>query len=197
MHDPRAPHFHFLKRILRYLKGYTEIGLTITPSHDLSLTTYSDADLGGCPDTRRSTSGYCVILGSSIVSWSSKRQLITSRSSAEAEYRVGANAVAETTWLRQLLCDLGVPPACATLVCDNVSAVTCRQIQFITSAPNILRLIFILLGIRLLWVFFGFFMFLLVFSSPIFSPMDYLLLFFGNLFPISMFALLPFRLWGF
>jgi hypothetical protein len=74
------------------------------------VTAYSDADWAGCPDSRRSTSGYCVFLGDNLVSWSSKRQTITvSRSSAEAEYRVVAHAVAETCWLRQLLQELHAP----------------------------------------------------------------------------------------
>ncbi|VFQ93802.1 unnamed protein product [Cuscuta campestris] len=48
----------------------------------------------------------------------------TSRSSAEAEYRAVANAVAETSWIRNLLLELQQPLRRATLVfCDNVSAV--------------------------------------------------------------------------
>ncbi|KAJ9557694.1 hypothetical protein OSB04_012308 [Centaurea solstitialis] len=49
--------------------------------------TQPDIALGGCPSTRRSTSGYCVFLGDNVISWSSKRQNTTSRSSAEAGYR--------------------------------------------------------------------------------------------------------------
>ena len=85
---------------------------------------YSDVDWAGCPDTRRSTSGYCVYLGPSPVSWSSKRQPTVSRSSAEAEYRAVANAVAKCTWLRQLLQELHHDVSQATVVyCDNVSTV--------------------------------------------------------------------------
>lgn len=124
MHAPREPHFNFLKRILRYLKGTTSHGLHITPSKSNKLTAYSDADWGGCPDSRRSTSGYCVFLGDNLISWSSKRQPTISRSSAEAEYKGVANATAETTWLRNLLLELHLPLRQATIIyCDNISAV--------------------------------------------------------------------------
>jgi hypothetical protein len=60
----------------------------------------------------------------SLISWSSKRQNTVSRSSAEAEYRAVANAVAEASWLRQLLTELRTPLRKTTLVyCDNVSAI--------------------------------------------------------------------------
>ncbi|KAK9069506.1 hypothetical protein SSX86_011410 [Deinandra increscens subsp. villosa] len=124
MHAPREPHFQFMKRILRYLQGTLDFGIRLTPSSATSLTAYSDADWGGCLDSRRSTSGYCVFMGNNLLSWSSKRQNTISRSSAEAEYRAIANAVAEVSWLRNLLLELHVPLRSATLVyCDNVSAV--------------------------------------------------------------------------
>lgn len=124
MHDPREPHLSALKRILRYLQGTTTLGLTMCRSSPTELVVYTDADWAGCPDTRRSTSGYAVFLRDNLVSWSSKRQHTVSRSSAEAEYRAVANGVAEATWLRQLLLELQRPPRRATLVyCDNVSAV--------------------------------------------------------------------------
>jgi hypothetical protein len=124
MHDPRLPHFNHVKRILRYLKGTLDHCLHINTSTPTTLTAYSDADWAGCSDTRRSTSGYCVFLGDNLISWSSKRQLTVSRSSAEAEYRAVAHTVAETVWLRQLLTELHHPIQQATIVyCDNISAV--------------------------------------------------------------------------
>ncbi|KAJ9564595.1 LOW QUALITY PROTEIN: hypothetical protein OSB04_000561, partial [Centaurea solstitialis] len=123
MHDPRLPHFNALKRILRYLKGTLSHGLHIKASAVDRLVAYSDADWAGCPTTRRSTSGFCIYLGDNLVSWSSKRQHVVSRSSAEAEYRGIANVVAETAWLRNLLLELYCPLSRATVVfCDNVSA---------------------------------------------------------------------------
>ncbi|XP_048501601.1 uncharacterized mitochondrial protein AtMg00810-like [Beta vulgaris subsp. vulgaris] len=124
MHDPREEHMHALKRIVRYIHGTLDHGLHLYPSSTSSRISYTDADWDGCPDTRRSTSGYCVFLGDNLVSWSAKRQPTLSRSSTEAEYRGVANVVSESCWLRNLLLELHCPIQKATLVyCDNVSAI--------------------------------------------------------------------------
>jgi hypothetical protein len=122
MHDPREPHLTAMKRILRYLQGMPEYGLLLHRSSSSNLVVYTDADWAGCPNTRRSTSGYAVFLWDNLVSLSAKRQTIISRSSTEAEYRAIANMV-EATWLRQLLRELQTPPSQCTLVyCDNIIA---------------------------------------------------------------------------
>lgn len=124
MQAPRDAHWNLVKRILRYLRGSINHGILISANQSMELLAYSDADWVGCPDTRRSTSGYCVFLGDSLVSWSSKRQTTVSQSSAKAEYRAVANAAAECCWLRNLLHELHVPIAKATVIYyDNVSAV--------------------------------------------------------------------------
>jgi hypothetical protein len=65
-----------------------------------------------------------VFLDNNLVSWSSKRQNVVSRSSVEAEYHVMANSVAEACWLRQLLVELHSPLSWATMVyCNNISTV--------------------------------------------------------------------------
>jgi hypothetical protein len=100
MHDPRDSHFQLIKRILRYVRGTSHYGLQLHKDSSLDLIAYSDADWAGCPDTRKSTSGFCVFLGNNLVSWSSRRQPTVSRSSAEAEYRAVTNVIAESCWLR-------------------------------------------------------------------------------------------------
>ncbi|XP_050889944.1 uncharacterized mitochondrial protein AtMg00810-like [Lathyrus oleraceus] len=87
MHAPHMKHMLAFKRILRYVQGTLHFGLHLSSSPITKLISYTDADWGGCHDTRRSTSGYCVFLGDNFISWSSKRQPTLSRSSAEAEYR--------------------------------------------------------------------------------------------------------------
>lgn len=98
MHKPMDIHMQALKHIIRYIKGTLHLGLSPSPSSITNLITYTDPDWGGCPDTRRSTSGYCVFLGDNLLSWSSKRQATLSRSNAEAEYRGIANVVSESCW---------------------------------------------------------------------------------------------------
>nr|GEX14086.1 ribonuclease H-like domain-containing protein [Tanacetum cinerariifolium] len=96
------------------------LGISVTRDSS-DLVSYSDADWAGIPTTRRSTLGYCVFLGNSLLSWSFKRQPMLFCSSAEAKYCGVANVVAETCWLRKLLRELHTPLSSAMLVyCDNV-----------------------------------------------------------------------------
>jgi hypothetical protein len=122
MHAPWEPHLTAIKRILWRLRGTTDFVL-LRRSATTDLAIYTNADWGGCIDTRRSTSGFVMFLGGSLVSWSSKRQLVVSRSSDEAEYHDMANDVTEAAWLHQLLQELHSPLMRSTLVyCDNVNA---------------------------------------------------------------------------
>ncbi|XP_062118419.1 uncharacterized mitochondrial protein AtMg00810-like [Humulus lupulus] len=81
---PTTTHWSVAKRILRYLKGIINHGLHIKYSDQLNITGYSDADWACCPDDRKSVAGYCVYLGGTLVSWSSKKQAVLS-----LKYRVG------------------------------------------------------------------------------------------------------------
>ncbi|KAB2621335.1 hypothetical protein D8674_023517 [Pyrus ussuriensis x Pyrus communis] len=123
MHSPRTIHLQAVKRILRYLKGTVDSGLWFTKSPQF-LTAWSDADWAGCPVDRRSTSGYCVFLGSNLISWSAKKQATVARSSTEAEYRSLAHTAAELTWVCKILHDISFPLLQKPVIyCDNKSAI--------------------------------------------------------------------------
>ncbi|KAM1473016.1 hypothetical protein ACFX2I_029191 [Malus domestica] len=122
MHAPTTHHWMAVKRILRYLKATPSHGLLYKPG-SAQLSAYSDADYAWNPDTRHSTGGFCIYLGSNLVSWSSKKQKTVSRSSAEAEYRQLAYTAAELSWLRSLFKDLQLYLVCPQIWCDNVSSI--------------------------------------------------------------------------
>ncbi|XP_043717779.1 uncharacterized mitochondrial protein AtMg00810-like [Telopea speciosissima] len=120
MHQPRQPHLDAAHRLLRYLKGTPGQGLLIPAKNALERSAYCDSDWASCPMTHRSTTGYCIFLGSVPISWKTKKQVTLSCSSAEAEYRAMAVTTCELTWLTYLLRDLGLPPPVRIpLYCGN------------------------------------------------------------------------------
>lgn len=117
---PRSPHLMAIHHLLRYLKGHPSQGLFFSSTSSLQLKAFSDVDWGSCPDSRKSTTGYCVFLGDSMVSWKAKKQPTIARSSAEAEYRAMAATTSELIWINQLLFELATPAHTpALLFCDN------------------------------------------------------------------------------
>ncbi|XP_022853385.1 uncharacterized protein LOC111374861 [Olea europaea var. sylvestris] len=108
MAHPSTIHLAVADKILKYLKRAPGQGIILSSSSSLSLQGYCDSDWASCPDTRRSTTGFCIFLGNSLISWKSKMQSIVSRCSAEAEYRAMSTTCSKFTWLRQLLVDLKV-----------------------------------------------------------------------------------------
>jgi hypothetical protein len=124
MTAPRSVHYAAVLHILRYVKGTLFHGLHFSSHSSLDLRVYSDADWAGDPTDRRSTTGYCFLLGDSLISWRTKKQSVVARSSTEAEYRALADTTSELLWLRWLLHDMGVSQTSSSpIFCDNRSAI--------------------------------------------------------------------------
>ena len=104
----RSVHFTAVISIIRYFKGTLFQGLHLSSTSSPSLQGYSNSDWAGDNTDRRSTTGFCVFLGDSLISWKSKKQTVVARSSAEAEYRALTHATSKIIWLRWLLRDMGI-----------------------------------------------------------------------------------------
>ncbi|KAL8119074.1 hypothetical protein AgCh_016538 [Apium graveolens] len=121
---PRINHMQAAMKLVKYLKGNCGQGLFFPAQTSSHIQAFCDADWGSCRLTRQSITGYCIKLGSALVSWKSKKQHTISRSSTEAEYRSMADCCCEVTWLRSLLAELKISIARpAELFCDNQSAI--------------------------------------------------------------------------
>ena len=110
MHMPTERHLRDAKRVLRYLAGTIDMGL-FYPSHPItigqgaaisSLHAAVDADWGGDPVTRRSTTGFLIAINGAPIYWRSKRQTLVTLSSGEAEYVALSTCARELSWLRKL-----------------------------------------------------------------------------------------------
>lgn len=124
LQQPRDPHYKALMHVLRYVGSTMGQGILLNGKDQLVLQAYSDSDWGACLNTRRSISGYVLLLGSSPVSWKSKKQHTVSKSSSEAEYRAMSAAASEVTWMVRLLEELGVKQLNPVMLhCDNQSAI--------------------------------------------------------------------------
>jgi len=121
--NPKESHLTVVKRILKYLKGTTCFGLWYPSGTSPSLIAYSDADYGGCKIDRKSTSGTCHLLGSSLVSWHSKKQACVALSTTEAEYITAGNCCAQILWMKQQLEDYNIFLNHIPLKCDNTSVI--------------------------------------------------------------------------
>ncbi|XP_072080796.1 secreted RxLR effector protein 161-like [Arachis hypogaea] len=120
---PTQAHYTATLCVLKYLKQSPATGLFFATSSNVSPTGFSDADWAVCLDTRRSVTGYCFYLGSSLISWKSKKQPTVARSSSEAEYRTLTLAVCEAQWISFILADLHLPVTKPIpLYCDSQSA---------------------------------------------------------------------------
>eukprot|EP00253_Pinus_taeda_P021950 PITA_21950 len=102
----KETHWQAAKRILRYVKGTKGFGILYSSSESFMLTSYTDSNWAGSVDDRKSTSGYVFHMGSGAISWASKKQLVVSLSTAEAEYVEATTTACQAVWLRRVLIDL-------------------------------------------------------------------------------------------
>ncbi|XP_049373639.1 uncharacterized mitochondrial protein AtMg00810-like [Solanum verrucosum] len=87
LQSPREPHLKASYHVVRYLKQDPTLGIFVSNKPHLNISAFCDSNWATCPDSRKSISGYLVIMGNSPISWKSKKQAIVSLSSVEAEYR--------------------------------------------------------------------------------------------------------------
>jgi hypothetical protein len=120
----RTSHRQDVKRILRYLRYTFELGLWYSASSSLSFFRFLYADFAGCRVNRKSTSGTCQFLGSSLVSWSSRKQSSVAQSTTEVEYVATASCCSQLLWITYTLSDFCEECSHVPLTCNSTSAIS-------------------------------------------------------------------------
>lgn len=112
------------KHVLRYLRGTSGCGLWYRQEDEVKLCGFMDADWVGSPTDRKSTSGGVFSIGSTTVSWYSRKQRSVALSSAEAEYMAASLAACEAIWMRKILVGFFGSHLDPTVIyCDNQSCI--------------------------------------------------------------------------
>jgi hypothetical protein len=124
--NPGIQHWTAVKRVMRYLKRTRDFVLTYRKSDNLEIIGYSDSDFAGCPDSKRSTSGYIFLLAGGAVSWKSVKQTLIAPSTMAAEFVACFEASNHANWLRNFVTGLHIIGSIERplkIYCDNNAAV--------------------------------------------------------------------------
>jgi len=123
-----SQHWVAAKRVLRYLKGTSDIGIKYTGNTNGSfrLVTYADADYAGDLIGRKSTTGNFFTLSHerdvNPIDWTSKQQEVVATSSAESEFISACYAAKTIMHFRQLLTDVGMEQKGPTIIMEDNQA---------------------------------------------------------------------------
>jgi uncharacterized membrane protein YciS (DUF1049 family) len=121
--DPKTTHLESVKRIFRYIKGTTNLGLWYPKGTGMDTIVYADSDHAGDYVDRKSTSGTCTFVGHCLTSWFSKKQTTLAISTTEAEYVSAGKACQQALWMKQALVDYGIQLKDISILCDNKGAI--------------------------------------------------------------------------
>jgi len=93
--NQKESHFKVATRMLKYLKGTTNVGLWYPRDSNIDLSGFSNFDYIGCKLDKKSTNGTCHLLGSSLISMNTKKQVCAALFTVEVEYIAAGHAYAQ------------------------------------------------------------------------------------------------------
>jgi hypothetical protein len=128
--NPGKAHWVAARKVLKYLKGTKDRGITYKPPSTLLLnhSLLCDSDWGQIVENRRSVSGFVNFLSFGPISWLARTQKTVALSSCEAEFLSLIEALKEALWLSMFLDELGVPfRTPLTIQLDNQSAINLSE----------------------------------------------------------------------
>ncbi|GJX74661.1 retrovirus-related pol polyprotein from transposon TNT 1-94 [Tanacetum coccineum] len=121
--NPKTTHFEAVKRIFRYVRGTTHLGLWYPKGSGIETIVYAESDHTDDYIDRKSTSGVCTFMGCCLTSWFSKKQTALDISTTKAEYVSVRKACQQALWMKQALIDYDIRLYDIPIMCDNKCAI--------------------------------------------------------------------------
>ncbi|GJW17307.1 retrovirus-related pol polyprotein from transposon TNT 1-94 [Tanacetum coccineum] len=116
-------HLEAVKRIFRYIRGTSHLGLWYPKGTGIETIVDADSDnAGDCVD-RKSTSSVCTFMGCCLTSWFAKKQTALAISMTEAEYVSAGKACQQALLMKQSLIDYGIRLDGVPIMCNNKGAI--------------------------------------------------------------------------
>nr|GEW59781.1 hypothetical protein [Tanacetum cinerariifolium] len=120
---PKTSHLEAIKRIFRYIKGTTHLGLWYPKGTGIETVVYVETDHARDYVDRKCTSGICTFMGCCLTSWFSKKQTALAIPTTESKYVSTEKACQQALWMKQALIDYDVRLDDVPIMCDNKGAI--------------------------------------------------------------------------
>ncbi|GKD33141.1 hypothetical protein Tco_1248650 [Tanacetum coccineum] len=117
--NPKTTHLEAVKRIFRYIRGTSHLGLWYPKGTRIETIVYADSDHAGDYVDRKSISGVCTFMRCCLTCWFAKKQTALAISKTEAEYVSAGKACQQALWMKQALIDYGIRLDDVPIMCDN------------------------------------------------------------------------------
>ncbi|GKB49294.1 copia protein, partial [Tanacetum coccineum] len=132
----KTSHLEVVKRIFRYIKGTTHLGLWYRKGMGIETIVYADSNHARDYVDRKSTSGVCIFMGCCLTSWFSKKQTTLAISTTEAKYVSAEKACQQALWMKQALVDYNIKLDDIPILCDNKGAIDPSKIPVLHSCTK-------------------------------------------------------------
>ncbi|GJT62596.1 retrovirus-related pol polyprotein from transposon TNT 1-94 [Tanacetum coccineum] len=121
--NPKTTHLEVIKRIFRYIRRTTHLGLWYPKRTGIKTIVYANSGHVGDYVDHKSTSGFCTFMGCCLTSWFAKKQTDLAISMTEAEYVSAGKACHQALWMKQALIDYDICLNDVPIMCDNKGAI--------------------------------------------------------------------------
>ncbi|GJZ27162.1 hypothetical protein Tco_0571415 [Tanacetum coccineum] len=116
--NPKTTHLEAVKRIFRYIRGTTHLGLWYPKGTGIETIVYADSDHTGNYVNRKSSDVY-TLMGCCLTSWFAKKQTTPAISMTGAEYVSAGKACQQALWMKQALIDYSIRLNDVSIICNN------------------------------------------------------------------------------